>query len=136
MRGPDGEIIEISSPTSIWLVQMDGINEILLTDSLKSQGFEVKTCEFLHQLQIKLGETEEFPKLIVIEARAVGQQTPFFRKMIIPLLEDIGIACLIVGVANERQAELFKAWYSGSMVIGGDLEAFTETIQSIVEASS
>lgn len=132
MRGPDGEIIELNPTQIIWLVQMDGINEILLTDSLKSQGLTVKTCDQLHHLPQTLEETESFPSLIVLEARAVGQQTPFFRKTIVPLLDDIGIPCLVVGVANEKQAALFRAWYQGPMVVGGELETFLETIKKFV----
>lgn len=133
MRGPDGEIVDLTDITAVWLVQMDGISEIIMSDKLKSLGCDVKTCEFLYNLPDQLSEALDFPKLIVVEARAVGQQTPFFRKTIVPLLEDVEVPCLIVGVANETQEQLFRNWYSGPMVIGGGIDAFSDAIQQLLK---
>lgn len=135
IRGPNGEIMELNPTTTVWLVQMDGINQLLMSDALTSIGLAVEVCELLHELPQKLGETESIPKLIVLEARAVGQQTPFFRKMILPLLEDVQIPCLIVGVTNQVQEQLFRSWYNGPLMLGGELAQFTATVQTLTQNS-
>lgn len=135
IRGPGGEMIELNPSTPVWLVQMDGINHLLMSDALSAAGFEVDSCELLHQLPQKLGDCETLPKLIVLEARSVGQQTPFFRKTIMPLLEDVQIPCLIVGVTNQVQEQLFRNWYHGPMMIGGELEQFTATVQTLTQST-
>ncbi len=132
MRGPDGEVIDLTDRTAVWLVQMDGINEIILGDKLKSLGCDVESCEFLYNLPDQLGEAQDFPKLIIVDARAVGQQTPFFRKTIVPLLEDVEVPCLITGVANETQEQLFRGWYTGPMLIGGEVETFSAAVKQLL----
>jgi hypothetical protein len=75
----------------------------------------------------------ELPRLIIIEARAIGQQTPFFRKMILPVLQDLQVPCLITGVHNELQERSFRSWYDGPITAGGDLDQVLANIQALLD---
>lgn len=131
MRGADGEIYDLTQPHPVWLVQIDDINAIFISDLLKSHGYDVEECPRLDNLAAKLQEAEDPPKLIVLEARAVGQQTPYFRKMVVPQLESREIPCLLTGVANEAQENSFRRWYSGPMLVGGDLDDLLEAVTDL-----
>lgn len=132
MQGPDGEVVNLTEIYHVWLVQMDEINQLLISDVLKSHGYEVTECKRIDLLPSLLTQTEETPKLIVIEARAVGQQTPFFRKMLLPKMQEANITCLLTGVANAAQEASFRRWYDGPLLVGGDLDLFTETVTQLI----
>lgn len=133
MKGPDGEVIDLTPSIPIWLVQMDAINQILLGDVLTTNGYDISSYEQLHELPHRLSEALELPRLIIIEARAIGQQTPFFRKMILPVLQDLQVPCLITGVHNELQERSFRSWYDGPITAGGDLDQVLANIQALLD---
>lgn len=132
IRGADGEIYDLTKKVDVWLVQLDEINLIFIADALKGQGYQVTECNRLDLLLTMLKEAEEAPKLIVIEARVVGQQTPFFRKMLLPQIEEKGTICLLTGVANETQKTSFRRWYDGPMTVGGDIDSFVEAVVELI----
>lgn len=132
IKGPDGQVYDLTQNVPVWLVQIDDINAIFLSDALKGRNYQVQECPRLDGLLQRLNEAEEAPKLVVFEARTVGQQTPFFRKSILPILQQDNIESLMTGVLNEAQENSFRQWYDGHMLVGGDIDEFLDKVVELI----
>jgi hypothetical protein len=132
IKGPDGQVYDLTQNVPVWLVQIDDINAIFLSDALKGRGYQVQECPRLDGLLQRINEAEEAPKLVVFEARTVGQQTPFFRKSILPTLQQNNIESLMTGVLNEAQQNSFRQWYDGHMLVGGDIDEFLDKVVELI----
>lgn len=131
MRGPDGQMIDITVRLPILLVQFGMINQIVVQDHLEQEGYDVVLCDFLHELPQHLGQMEHPPRLIVLESLPVGQQKPFFMKSILPVLEASGHPHMMLGVKPAQQ-KLFSQWYPHPCIVEGDMDGLMKVVQRVV----
>ena len=132
MYTSDGTMVSLTpEKTTIWLAQMDPVNQIVLQGRLDEEGYSVNSFPMLVDIPKKLKENTNPPKLMMVDARAVGQQVPFFRKMIIPILKEKGVSCLISGL-TQMQEKIYRQWYEGEVILSGDLEHVIRHIRKMI----
>ncbi len=127
-----GQMISlVPQKTKIWLAQMDPFNQIVLEGRLDEEGYAVQSFTHLIDLPKTLKESKDPPQLLMIDALAVAQQVPFFRKMLMPLLAERQVRCLISGL-TPIQEKMYRQWYDGETAPSGNLEEIVRHIRRIV----
>ncbi|HAA54964.1 MAG TPA: hypothetical protein DCE42_09415 [Myxococcales bacterium] len=132
MRSKDGRVISLTPDRmAVWLVQLEPVNQIVLEGQLDEEGYDVEAFGLLQDLPQALREAERPPKLVIVQGQAVGQQTPFFCKQVLPLLQQHEIECVLNGL-REGQEELYRTWYKGHFTRGQELEDVVRCVKKVI----
>jgi len=130
-RGRDGKVIDLTpQEIGVCLAQFEPLTQILLEEPLESEGYAVKNAALLQKLP-ELLEKEKRVRLVVMDARAVGQQVPYIQKTLLPQLDALRMPHMILGT-NAAQRILFAKWYKGRCVDEGDLKGLIQTIKLLI----
>lgn len=132
MRTSDGRVVSLEAEgIHVWMFQIEAINRIFLVNQLEEEGYAPLTFKMLTELPEKLKTARKPPSLVIVAAQAVGQQGPFFRRQLWPLLEKHGIPCLLFGVKPEQQ-KVFSSWFQGHMVEGADMDQVVRSVRKLI----